>query len=193
MMSTDSQPVAPARPGRRQGPTSELTTILNVKPGHEAVLREILEQSGARPDAERKKLGLEVGTLHEMRWVLFDDDRRLLFCTSFDGDWDRYIEDFVRTSQVTFDTVLVHVEGYPEGGIRDPRAKDWIIEQQISALDYTRLYDATAKQVRKALAVSEAFQDVLDTPEFARVLEDPALKPLLDTPAFQKLLNLAAD
>ncbi|QYN38857.1 hypothetical protein K1T35_17610 [Pseudonocardia sp. DSM 110487] len=192
-MSTDSQPVAPARPGRRQGPTTELTAILNVKPGHEAVLRELLEHSGARPDAERKKLGLEVGTLHEMRWVLFDDDRRLLFCTSFDGDWDLYIEDFVRTSQVTFDTLFVHVEGYPEGGIRDPRAKDWIIEQQISALDYTRLYDATAKQVRKALAVSEAFQEVLDTPEFARVLEDPALKPLLDTPAFQKLLNLAAD
>jgi hypothetical protein len=192
-MSIDSQSTAPARPGGRQGPTSELTTFFRVKRGHEQQLRAILEASGRRSDEERKALGLAVGTLHEMRWVLFDNDTRLMFCTSYDGEWDPYIEDFVRVAQPIFDTIFVHVEGYPEGGIRDPRAKDYVVQQQVTALDYTRLYDATAKQVRKALAVAEAFQEVLDTPEFGRALEDPALKPLLETPAFQALLHLAAD
>ena len=38
---------------------------------------------------------VKVGTLHEMRFVFFDNDTRMLFATSFDGDWDTYIDDFI--------------------------------------------------------------------------------------------------
>ena len=30
-----------------------------------------------------------------MRFVFLDNDTRLLFATSFDGDWDTYIDDFI--------------------------------------------------------------------------------------------------
>ena len=37
-----------------------------------------------------------IGTPHEERLVIFDNDTRLLFATIFDGDWDSYIDDFLR-------------------------------------------------------------------------------------------------
>ena len=29
-----------------------------------------------------------------MRFVIFDNDTKLLFATAYDGDWDAYINDF---------------------------------------------------------------------------------------------------
>lgn len=39
------------------------------------------------------------------------------------------------------------------------------------------------KEIRKALRVNKAFQQVLDDPEAATALQHPALKPLLDEAA----------
>lgn len=191
-MSMSSDPSSSPRPGRKQGPTSELTTFFKVKPGHEQQLRELLETFGRRSDEERQVTGLKIGTLHEMRWALFDDDKRLMFCTSYDGEWDPYIDDFARVAQVIFDTIFVHVEDYPEAGIRDPGAKDFVVEHQVTTLDYTRFHEATIKDVRKALAAQKAFQNVLDTTEFRQAFDNPALKPLFDTPEFRALLEIAA-
>ena len=46
--------------------------------------------------------------IHEARFVLFDDDTRLLFATSFDGPWDAYMEDFF-TSGPTLAAVRCHL------------------------------------------------------------------------------------
>jgi hypothetical protein len=27
--------------------------------------------------------------MHDLRWVVFDDERRLVFATTYDGDWDK--------------------------------------------------------------------------------------------------------
>jgi hypothetical protein len=35
-----------------------------------------------------------VGTVHDMRFVLMDNDTKMLFATAYDGDWDPYIDDF---------------------------------------------------------------------------------------------------
>ncbi len=35
-----------------------------------------------------------VGTLHDIRIALVDNDTRLLFVAMYDGDWDQYIDDF---------------------------------------------------------------------------------------------------
>ena len=44
--------------------------------------------------AELEKAIADVGTLHQARYVLFDNGTRLLVATTFDGDWDVYIDDF---------------------------------------------------------------------------------------------------
>ena len=48
---------------------------------------------------------------------------------------------------------------------------------------YARNYPGTVKEIRKALAVNDAFQRVLDDPAAAEALQHPALKPLLDEAA----------
>ena len=48
------------------------------------------------------------------------------------------------------------------------------------------------QQIWKDQRVNEAFQAVLDTPEFRAALDNPANAALLATPAFQKLLDVAA-
>ena len=57
---------------------------------------------------------MAIGTIHEARFVLFDDDTRLAFITSFDGPWDAYMDDFLNSGPTLalFDVIFRHVEGY---------------------------------------------------------------------------------
>ena len=32
--------------------------------------------------------------MHDLRFVIFDNDTRVIFASTFDGDWDPYIDDF---------------------------------------------------------------------------------------------------
>lgn len=39
-----------------------------------------------------------IPTIHFARWVLFDDDKRVLFASNFDGSWQQYLGDFIDKS-----------------------------------------------------------------------------------------------
>jgi hypothetical protein len=72
-------------------------------------------------DSRRAEAIREIGTLHESRFVLFDDDARLMFCSSFDGTWDQYIDDFVSTYirtlfRTLFGAIFEHCDGFPGMG-----------------------------------------------------------------------------
>lgn len=124
---------------------------------------------------------MAIGTIHEARFVPFDDDTRLLFATSFDGPWDAYMDDFLTSGPTLnlFDAVFQHVEGYD--GLPDLAAlQAFVLSAQKTAAGYARNYPGTVKEIRKALRVNNAFQAVLDDPAAAEALEHPALKPLLD-------------
>ncbi|MEU7641047.1 MULTISPECIES: hypothetical protein [unclassified Streptomyces] len=147
------------RPGLRHGRTNEFTLFFTVKPGHGQQIREVFQQPGF--EDRRKEMSARIGTLHDARWVLFDDDTRLMFATNFDGDWDAYIDDFAKYIPDVFDAILQHTEDYP--GISDPHIKDAIVAHQATACSYFRtIPDATIKDLEKAVAVNEAFQKLLD-------------------------------
>ncbi len=127
---------------------------------------------------------MAVATIHEARFVLFDDDSRLLFATSFDGPWDSYMEDFLTSGPTLalFDAVFQHVEGYE--GLPDLAAlQAFILGAQRTASAYARNYPGTVKEIRRAVRVNDAFQRVLDDPAAAEALQHPALKPLLNEAA----------
>ena len=180
-----SAPVAGRpRPGLSAGPTSEFSLFFRVKPGSaeslRAALRELQETPGYRPG----DYGMAIATIHEARFVLFDDDTRLAFITSFDGPWDAYMEDFFTSGPTLalFDAIFGHVEGYE--GLPDLAAvKTFVYGAQQTAAAYARNYGGTVKEIRKAQRVNDAFQRVLDHPEAAEALQHPALKPLLDEAA----------
>ncbi|MFR9790679.1 hypothetical protein ACL07V_18795 [Streptomyces sp. MB22_4] len=134
----------------------------------------------------------QIGTLHDARHVIFDDDTRFMFASVFDGSWDTYIDDFARTVVgARFDKVFSHSEGFP--GIKDPGVKDWFLAHQEPAGVFVSAYpDLTVQQIYKDHRVDEAFQEVLDTPEFRAALGNPANAELVATPAFQKLLEEAS-
>ena len=170
------------RAGLQVGPNrTGFVFFVNVLPGHEKTLREYLTASQGSPDTAA---GLEeIGTLHEFRWVMFDDDRRAYFASSFDGRFDQYIQDFAATRiGVLIDQALQHCEGWV--GIADPGATEWFLEHAVPPVAYNSSYpDPSVKQVWKALAVQKAFQQVLDNPNAAEALQHPALKPLLEQAA----------
>ena len=178
-MTTSS--TASSHPGISVGPTSEFSLFFHVKPGQGPSLRNALQglqnTEGYRPG----DYGMAIQTIHEARFVLFDEDTRLAFITSFDGPWDAYMEDFFTSGPTLalFDVIFRHVEGYD--GLPDLAAvKAFVLSAEQAAAAYARNYGGTVKEIRKAQRVNAAFQQVLDHPAAAELLEHPAMQPLLD-------------
>jgi len=168
---TGSEDGVPRHRGRHPGTRRRV-------PGHEDALRQVLKDHAANPRTQEAIN--QIGTLHEARFVMLDGGKRLMFASSFDGDWDKYIDDFAATAiGLNFDETFGHTQGYP--GVRSPAVKDWFMARAIEAGNFVAAYpEPTVKQVLRALAVQRAFQQVLDNPSAAEALQHPALKPLLD-------------
>ena len=155
-----------------------------MKPGEGPTLRSALDTLQDTPGYRPGDYGMAIATIHEARFVLFDDDTRLAFITSFDGPWDAYMEDFFNSGPTLalFNAIFQHVEGYD--GLPDLAAvKEFILGAEQTAAAYARNYGGTVKEIRKAQRVNVAFQQVLDHPEAAAALQHPALQPLLDEAA----------
>ncbi|MFD3561558.1 hypothetical protein ACFWVU_18030 [Streptomyces sp. NPDC058686] len=188
-----AQSAQPERPGRSDGVCSEFTVFTKIKPGHADALREDLAAMADTAAAENVHAAVrQIGTLHDARHVIFDNDTRFMFASVFDGSWDTYIDDFAQTVVgARFDKVFSHCEGFP--GVTDPGAKDWFVSQQEPAGVFVSAYpDLTVQQIYKDQRVDDAFQKVLDTAEFRAMLDNPANAELVGTPAFQQLLEEAA-
>ncbi|TKW68703.1 MAG: hypothetical protein DI616_01540 [Paracoccus denitrificans] len=118
--------VKAGRAGMQSGNVSELTAIAKLKPGGADRLRRIFDLTHGNMDGAQR-----VSTLHDMRFVFFDDDTRILFATTYDGDWDTYINDFATKIPGLMDLLFANVEGWP--GIDSPDVKDFIADHQIDA------------------------------------------------------------
>ena len=177
-MTTDSS--GTSRPGLTVGPTSEFSLFFRVKPGEGQALREALNELQATPGYRPGDYNVAIQTIHEARFVLFDDDTRLAFMTAFDGPWDAYMVDFFTSGPTLalFDAIFSHTEGFD--GLPDlASVQNFILGAQQSAAAYARNYGGTVKEIRKAQRVNAAFQQVLDNAQAAEALQHPALAPLL--------------
>ena len=100
------------RVGSRQGTVSESPLIVSLAHGGVERLRP------SEVDARNTDATDLVGTVHDMRFVFLDNDTKLLFATTYDGDWDPYIDHFVAKIPDYLDLMFSAVEGYP--GIHSP-------------------------------------------------------------------------
>jgi hypothetical protein len=184
MRSAATTETGSSPPGVSVGPTSEFSLFFRVKPGEGETLRVALGELQNTPGYRPGDYGMAIATIHEARFVLFDDDTRLAFITSFDGPWDVYMDDFFTSGPTLalFDAVFRHTEGYE--GLPDVAAvQAFVLSAQVTAAAYQRNYGGTVKENRKAQRVNAAFQQVLDHPDAAEAMQHPALKPLLDEAA----------
>jgi hypothetical protein len=168
-------------PGLSVGSTSEFSLFFHVKPGEGDEVRGALDALQNTPGYRPGDYGVAIQSIHEARFVLFDDDTRLAFMTSFDGPWDVYMQDFFTSGPTLalFDAIFCHVEGYQ--GLPDLDAvKGFVSGAEVPAAAYARNYGGTVKEIRKAQRVNAAFQNALDHPDAADALRHPAMQPMLD-------------
>ena len=181
--------------GLKSGKVTELSMFLKVKPGHEEAIRQAIYDfvGGPKRDVnspQGEKAAVAVG-IHEMRLTLFDNDTRLAWWTSFDSDWDPYIDDTIAlVGTEIYGAVLKHTVEAPEG-IDKPNipngsnlVKDTFNAVRITAAGYAvTLGNVPLKDQLRNRAVRQAFDAALNNPGAAEALSHPALKPLLDLAA----------
>jgi len=153
-----SPPTSKKRPGRSLGQAQELTIMAKLKPGGAERLRRLF---GEGFTGDRQHITDRMGTVHDLRFVIFDDDTRMMFCSTFDGDWDAYIDDFATKVPEEIDLLFHEIEDWP--GIHDPRVKDFIVRSQVTAVAFYSAYpDATVRDIWKALKTKKALNELLD-------------------------------
>jgi hypothetical protein len=146
------------RTGLRLGKVSELTAIMKFAPGGAKRLRALLALLGGNFQGADK-----VGTLHDMRFVFLDNDTKMLFATTYDGDWEPYIADFSTKIPDSLDVLFSNMEGYPAKGMHDPAIGDWIASNQITADGwYVSNPNMTVAQAHKLERVGKAVDELLD-------------------------------
>jgi hypothetical protein len=159
-MSNSNVAQGKVRPGLKAGRSNEFTLINKLKPGGAERLRKKLA-SDSKFGSHNQVFADQIGTLHDLRFVIFDNDTRLLFATTFDGDWDAYIDDFAALVPDLIDLVFEEVEDYP--GIKSPDIKDFIVKSQVTSTYFYSAYpDASVRDIRKAMKVKSGLDVLLD-------------------------------
>lgn len=148
----------PDGPGKRIGKRGEIHVIGRVAPGGAAIFRERI----ARFQAEAGYWESRIGTVHDFRILLFDDDTRILVSAVYDGDFVVYLEDVIQQAGEWFDLLMPDVwEGYMRA--TDPATRE-LIEQQAHTADafYAANPDLTIKDIAKMRRITKAVNEILD-------------------------------
>ena len=157
MNNTMTTPIA--RPGSKAGQSNEFTMISALKPGGADRMRQLFADGFT---GERQANTDRIGTVHDLRFVIFDNDARVMFASTYDGDWDAYMDDFGTIIPDEIDLLFHECVGYP--GIHSPRFKDWAVSVQVTAAGFYSAYpQASVRDVWKALKTKQAFDDLLDS------------------------------
>jgi hypothetical protein len=191
--------------GTMDGVVSELTAIFGIQPGHEQQIRAACERFGQVFRNADPKVHQKTG-LRDMKHVIFDNGSRLLLITTFETDWDPYINDAVtligvehwidwmqhtveaeqlrdallRTRGLDGSTAARSEDLEQAVKMGSSDLKDVLQSAQVRAVYYFNDIAAlTVPRIKKAVRLDEAFQRVLEDPRAAQALQQPALKPLL--------------
>jgi hypothetical protein len=148
----------PDGPGKRIGKKGEISGIGKVAPGGAKLFRERLPQI----QAEAGYWETRVGTVHDFRVMLIDNDTRILFTIVFDGDFKPYIEDILREAGPWLDQMFLGVWD----GFRGTKDRESVQELLGCAFEADFFFvsnpDVTARDVAKMQRLSTAVSALLD-------------------------------
>ena len=88
---------------------SPLNLLLNIVPGKNKTVYDYLDQNSAAIDAELT----QVGTVHFARFLMIPGTQYLLVITSYDGDFNAYIQAFTNLLGDVFNLLLSCVDPAP--------------------------------------------------------------------------------
>ena len=140
--------------GIADGVVSELASFWTVKPGHTEQLRE----ATARFAQHLQNMTVEDSmktSLRDSRHVIFDNGTRLLWCTTFEADWDPYFDDalLVVSPEPFLDWLGHTVEG--------EKALDWYRES--GGADFFSLPKDDPRFIEGALEVSGSLKAIIQS------------------------------
>lgn len=200
--------------GLSDGVISELAAYFDVLPGHDEELRAAVWRFTEAVRDLDPETGIRTG-LRDTRHVIFDDGRRLLWCTTFENDWDAYIdacllfigiEPFLDWMRHTLQgRALAWVRPSLAGQNGGPsasegaeiartgtRLKAVLQSVQTQAASYFNpLGPLTLSQIITAQRLHRTFRQVLGNPAAEEVLKHPALQPLLRQAAALNLRDVS--
>jgi hypothetical protein len=157
---------------------NHLTVISTVKPGifRLLTLKTVLWAINvlARFYFTKGKLG-NLTTIHFARWVLINDDKRLLFLSNYDGSWQNYLSEFIDQASAGLTGIWSNVVGFPKthflffGGARNEQEFKTFVrnEQVLTAVWYSAYPTLSVEnvwdnfEVRQALATENASTTVV--------------------------------
>jgi hypothetical protein len=168
-------------PGDRE--TSEVAAFFDVLPGHQ----EELCAAARRFTEAIRNLDPAIGIrtdLRDTRHVIFDNGFRLLWCASFEGRWDEWVDDglFLIGAEHFLDWFRHTAQGADvEEVTRATSAQLKAIlgsVQAKAAAYFDPLGALTLPQIVKAQQLDRVVRQALDNPSVGEALRHPALKPL---------------
>lgn len=98
----------------------------------------------------------QVGTVHFLHFVEFHDHNKLGFFTNYDGDFKRYIQDFIRCLGPVFNALLAEcIDPPPLPVEKNPDAFiNWIADHNLDSIGYYSAYPTLSVQDITSLAAS---------------------------------------
>jgi hypothetical protein len=145
------------RKGKMSGTITEWCVLWTLKPGVDGdkIIEHILAGLSKRPGGIRQSYK-DIG-VHDARYVLFDNDTRLLITISFDNDFDKYFDDALALftggdpSAIGFEWVE-GVKEFPEGGYRSKtweEVKNFLATTQVEAKIFANTNDGSYRKSRR--------------------------------------------
>jgi hypothetical protein len=161
---------------------NHLTTMVNVKPGafRLRTLKFVLWLINllAKIFFTTGNLG-GIPTIHFARWILMENDRRLLFFSNYDGSWASYLGDFVDKANYGLTAVWSNTDGFPPskflffgGALHIEAFKAWSRGNNLYAgIWYTAYPDETLWNLQKDVRIRDTILRDLTESEAAKLLQ----------------------
>lgn len=96
---------------------NQFTQIIEMKPGKMRLytLKALMVYARLRVATEFR-LGKLMGipTIHFARWVIFDNNKQVLFFSNFDGSWQQYLGDFIDKSGWGLTAIFSNTKDFPK-------------------------------------------------------------------------------
>lgn len=120
-----------------------------------------------------------IPTIHFARWILMDDNKRLLFFSNYDGSWASYLGDFVDKANYGLTAVWSNTANFPPaqflffGGAQHITAfKQWSRQHNVFAdVWYSAYPDETLVNVQNDVQIRDALGQNLNEEEARQFLQ----------------------
>jgi ADP-ribose pyrophosphatase YjhB (NUDIX family) len=143
---------------------NQLTLVTSIGPGGRANVEAVL----ALIDGYARRLAppgslAGISTIHFVRWIVFDEGRRLMMVSDYDGSWEAYIDEFAEMILSGLDAIWGTALGYAPEGARDLAAfKRFLRCHQVPAAVFYSAYPAaTVLSLHADLALARAVAEGL--------------------------------